>query len=91
MIKSNTPNLDKLAKAHYHKLKDDLILKINSGVDFIDKRDQRALSDKNKTWLNDNLKKILIESPNKLIELYNECELSFPNINYKTVFNYDWF
>lgn len=96
MIKINLQNIDKLAEAHYQQLKDDLISKIDSGKNFVPKTKTTKVSmvdleTSHKDWLKKNLRDILTGKPNELIDLYDISESSFPNINYKKVFDYDWF
>lgn len=91
MIKSSTPDIDKLAEAHYLKLKINLLDKIDNGVNYISKINKPALTDFNKRCLRIYLKYILTAKPEDLLKLYDLFEKHFPGINYQKVFDYDWF
>ncbi len=96
MIKSNTQNLEELAKAHYYKLKDDLIRSIENRNNYIPKTKttsakKEPIDDKHKKWLKKWLEFILISKPDKLLRIQKVFSEKFPDTDYREIFNYDWF
>jgi len=87
-------DFDKLANAHYHILKDDLLLKIDNGKNYdISAKKFIPLieEDRHKKWLKFLLKEIIISKPERLLKIYRIFEGQFPKTDYRKIFDYKKF
>ncbi|PDS23296.1 hypothetical protein [Flavobacterium branchiophilum] len=84
-------DFDKLAIAHFNKLKDVLLSRIDNGQNYISKTQSTPLTDKHKRWLKFLLKEIIISKPERLKRINKIFENIFPSTDYRKIFDYKWF